>query len=72
MVAYAAVAVVLVAAVVIGTLAAAKYLWDETPVVVITDDTAGMSPGGTDQTPPTSATDHDCRGADYRPPRARL
>ncbi len=46
----ASVAVVLVAAIAVGSLQAVKYLGKDQPIVVITDDTVGISPGSTGQT----------------------
>ena len=55
---YASIAVVLVAAITVVSLEAVKHLGNDRPVVVITDDTAGMSPGSTSSLPGagTSAT----------------
>jgi eukaryotic-like serine/threonine-protein kinase len=55
---YAAVAFVLVAAISVGSLEVGKHLGKDQPIVVITDDTAGISPGSTGTLPGagTSAT----------------
>ena len=63
---YAIIAVVLVAAVAIGSLEAAKYLGKDQPILVITDDTLGpattgqttgtLSPTTTGQTTPTATS----------------
>jgi outer membrane protein assembly factor BamB len=47
---YAALAVVIVAAIAVGSLEAVKHLGKDQPIVVITDDTTGVSPGSTGQT----------------------
>jgi len=46
---YASLAVVLVAAVTVGSLEAVKHLGNDQPILVITDDTTGVSPGSTGQ-----------------------
>jgi hypothetical protein len=53
---YASIAVVLVAAVAIGSLEAAKYLGKDEPILVIGDDTVGISPGSTGQSVQTPAS----------------
>lgn len=52
---FASITVVLVAAITVGTLEAVKYLGTDQPILVITDDTAGISPGSTGQTTQTAA-----------------
>ena len=47
---FASIAVVLVAAITVGSLEAAKHLGKGTPIVYITDDTGGISPGSTGET----------------------
>lgn len=58
---FASLAIVLVAAVAIGSLEAVKHLGNDQPALVITDDTVGISPGSTGQTgqttPPVSTSE---------------
>jgi photosystem II stability/assembly factor-like uncharacterized protein len=53
---FASIAVVLVAAITVGSLEAVKHLGKDQPVVVINDDTAGMAPGSTGQTTQTATS----------------
>ena len=53
---FASIAVVLVAAMTVGSLEAVNHLGKDQPVVVINDDTAGMAPGSTGQTTQTATS----------------
>ena len=52
----ASAAVVLLVALGLGSWQMVEHVGKGTPVVVVTDDTAGMSPGATGQVPPTTPT----------------
>ena len=54
---FASIAVVLVAAITVGSLEAVQHLGKDQPIVVITDDTIGISPGSTGQSTPTTAAE---------------